>query len=402
MPRRKVLFFVEGFTDIRFVTGLAGIADLTLCVPRSHYESSGLKQRVHDSGATLDVVEIEGGRLAFQSRSFAWLWQHARNFDVILSQELLRGSLNATLIGALRGTPVVTTIALPPVEYFRCRRTRGQLSAPAALAGELVIRSLMTVNGALSTRCLALGTYLEGIASRYCRHVEWGGYYGVDTTVFTPAGDAERRQLREKRDLPRDAFIVFLSSRISHEKDPETVLRATAKARAQGLNAVLLNLSGGYQEFLALGRSLGLADAESWVLGRPAAHPMTDVADYFKAADVIAQGSLEEGLGLSPLEGLACGTPVVATSIGGMAVTLPGYARLVPLRDPDAMAEQFLWIAAHRDEARAQALRGREMVVRDWSRTHVFADLARVFDDVAREREGGAGATRQAAGTAGA
>jgi hypothetical protein len=33
MPKPKLLFFVEGFTDIRFVTGLAGIADLTLCVP---------------------------------------------------------------------------------------------------------------------------------------------------------------------------------------------------------------------------------------------------------------------------------------------------------------------------------------------------------------------------------
>lgn len=401
MLRPRVLFFVEGFTDIRFVTGLAGIADLTLCVPRSHYESSGLKQRVHDSGARPDVVEIDGGRLAFQARSFAWLWQHARNFDVILSQELLRGSLNATLIGALRGTPVVTTIALPPVEYFRCRRTRRQISAAAALAGELVIRTLMTVNGALSTRCLALGTYLEGIASRYCGRVAWGGYYGVDTTVFTPADDAERARLRQKRDLPHDAFIVFLSSRISHEKDPETVLRATAKARAQGLNAVLLNLSGGYQEFLALGRSLGLADSEAWVLGRPAAHPMTEVADYFRTADVIAQGSLEEGLGLSPLEGLACGTPVVATNIGGMALTLPGYARLVPLRDADAMAEQFLWVAGNRAEARAQALRGREMVLRDWSRPHVFADLARVFDEVVRERQGGADAVRST-GPAGA
>ena len=36
--------------------------------------------------------------------------------------------------------------------------------------------------------------------------------------------------------------------------------------------------------------------------------------------------------------------------------------------DPKAMAEQLLWVAAHRDEARAQALRGREYVVREWNR----------------------------------
>ena len=46
MPRPKLLFFVEGFTDIRFVTGLAGIAELSLCVPEGHYRSSGLRERV--------------------------------------------------------------------------------------------------------------------------------------------------------------------------------------------------------------------------------------------------------------------------------------------------------------------------------------------------------------------
>jgi hypothetical protein len=47
------------------------------------------------------------------------------------------------------------------------------------------------------------------------------------------------------------------------------------------------------------------------------------------------------------------------------------------------MAEQFLWIAEHRGEARDQALRGRAMVEREWTREKAFRDLARVFDEVA-------------------
>lgn len=388
MPRLKLLFFVEGFTDIRFVTGLAEIADLTLCVPEGHYRSSGLRARVIASGAQLTVAEIPGGRLSFQARSFAWLWQHARQFDVILSQELLRGSLNATVVGALRGVPAVTTMALDPVAYFRCRQTRGQIGSLTRVAGETIIRMLMTINGLLSATCLVLGRYLEGVASAYCARIDRWGYYGVDTHAFAPAAGSERAAARLKWGLPQDKFIIFLSSRISHEKDPETVIRATALARERGLDALLVNLSGGFQQFLSIARSLPVKDVDEWVIGREAVHPMTEVPDFYKAADAVAQASLAEGLGLSPLEALACGTPVVATEVGGMATTLPGFARLVPVGDHEAMAEQFLWIARNPEAARAQALDGRTMVERDWTREKSFGDLALVFERIAAEAAG--------------
>jgi glycosyltransferase involved in cell wall biosynthesis len=160
------------------------------------------------------------------------------------------------------------------------------------------------------------------------------------------------------------------------------VLRAAARARAQGLDVALLNLSGGYRQFLELAGTLGLRDTSSWVLGRPAVHPMKELADYFRAADAVAQASLAEGLGLSLLEALACGTPVVATAVGGMAVQLRGFARLTPRRDAEAMAKELLWVDGHSQEARAQALRGREYVCREWSRQKAFSDLARILDEV--------------------
>src|SRR5947208_13917229 len=172
----------------------------------------------------------------------------------------------------------------------------------------------------------------------------------------------ERMRLRLRRYLPLDKFIVFLSSRISHEKDPETVLKAVSLARTRGLDAVLINLGGGYREFIALAKKMGLPNSETWVLVRPAAHPMTEVADYLRSADVMALASLAEGAAYSTLEALACGTPVVATRVGGMAVQLEGVAQLPPRQDPEAMADAFLWIAGHEAEARAQAMRGRELV----------------------------------------
>src|SRR5262245_40018614 len=136
----RVLFVVEGFTDIRFVVGLSEICDLTMLVPERAYVESSLRSRVRASRARLTVHEILGGRLTFQWRSFSYLWHGARNFDVILSQEMLRGSLNAAIVGKLRGVPVVTTVSMPAIEYFRCRRERKRISAISPWIGEALIR----------------------------------------------------------------------------------------------------------------------------------------------------------------------------------------------------------------------------------------------------------------------
>ena len=77
------------------------------------------------------------------------------------------------------------------------------------------------------------------------------------------------------------------------------------------------------------------------MIARPAVHPMQDLADYFRAADAVALASLAEGAGISPLEALACETPVVATAVGGMAVLLRGYASLTPRRDARRWPTRF-------------------------------------------------------------
>ena len=257
-PPLRVLFFVEGFTDIRFVAGLSEVCELTMMVPARTYRESQLNSRVMQSGAKVRVTEIPGGRMAFQFRSLRALWRAVGDFDVILSQEVLRGSLNATIIGRLRDTPVVTYMGISPLEYFRCRRERRQIGVLTTWAGETAIRTLMTLNGRLAARCLAMGPYLRDVAAQSCPRSEIGLYYGVDVDHFRPADQEERARLRQQLNLPVDKFLIVLSSRISHEKDPETVLRATSIARRLGLDAVVLNLGGGYRRVSRAGLDTGL------------------------------------------------------------------------------------------------------------------------------------------------
>jgi glycosyltransferase involved in cell wall biosynthesis len=58
------------------------------------------------------------------------------------------------------------------------------------------------------------------------------------------------------------------------------------------------------------------------LIARPAVDPRVDLAPYYHSADVCVQASRAEGLGFSPLEALACGTPVVAAHVGGLQETI--------------------------------------------------------------------------------
>jgi len=372
----KVLYFCEGYTDIRFVVGLSEICDLTMAIPEQHLHESGLAGRLAERSARVHVDAIKGGRLAFQWRSVLYLLNRLRSFDVVLSQEMGRGSLNATALGKAMGIPVVLYLGTSPVEYFRCRRVRGQVGAFRAWASETFLRTAMKVTGALSSAVVTTGPYLKELASLLTSRVYEGFYCGIDTSLFTPVSPDERAAIRERLHFPAGKFVVLFPSRISHEKDPETVLNATAIAREQGLDAVVMNLGGGFEDFIACARRLGVRDGDDWVLGRPAVHPMKNLCEYMQAADVVVQASLAEGGGMSPLEALACGTPVVATRVGGMALTLPGIAQLVSPGDASGMADAIQWVSRNTDAARRQALLGREYVDATWSRGRAFAAIA--------------------------
>jgi glycosyltransferase involved in cell wall biosynthesis len=388
----KVLYFCEGFTDIRFVVGLSEICELTMAAPAWELRVSGLGERIAESDARVQIDEIHGRRPEFQARSLMYLLRNITKHDVVVSQEMGRGSINTTLAGKLRGVPVVTYLGIAPVEYYRCRRERGQIGWFAAAAGEAFIRTAMFVSGRLATRALGMGPYLRDVAATVSSHAGIGCYYGVDTEVFKPVNQECRRVLRRRHGLPPDKFIIFFSSRISHEKDPETVLRAAAAVRARGIDAVLMNLGGGHEQFLQLADRLALPDARDWIIGRPAVHPMKDLCEYFQAADVVVQASLAEGAAFSTLEALAAGTPVVATDIGGMAIQLKGHAQLTPRRDSSAMADAIVWVSQNEAAAREQALAGRAYVRANWTREKAFGDLKEVLEVVARRAPNGVAA----------
>ncbi len=71
-----------------------------------------------------------------------------------------------------------------------------------------------------------------------------------------------------------------------------------------------------------LARSLGIADVVRFEAPTRTGHGRDRLRDWYAAADVVAVPSHNESFGLVALEAQACGTPVVATDVGGLRTTV--------------------------------------------------------------------------------
>ncbi|MFZ0158412.1 MAG: D-inositol-3-phosphate glycosyltransferase, partial [Kineosporiaceae bacterium] len=151
---------------------------------------------------------------------------------------------------------------------------------------------------------------------------------GVDLGVFTPGGPDARLAARRALGLDVAAQILLFVGRIQPLKAPDVLVRAVAELvaarepdRGRHRRLVLAVLGGpsgsGLEhpdELQQLAIGLGLDDVVAF-------HPpvdRTDLADWYRAADLVAVPSYSESFGLVAVEAQACGTPVVAAAVGGL------------------------------------------------------------------------------------
>ncbi len=73
------------------------------------------------------------------------------------------------------------------------------------------------------------------------------------------------------------------------------------------------------------------------------------LVDYYSAASMVVVPSHHESFGMVALEAMACGTPVIASDVGGLSYSISdGYnGYLVPDRDPEALAYKMILLLKH-------------------------------------------------------
>jgi D-inositol-3-phosphate glycosyltransferase len=223
---------------------------------------------------------------------------------------------------------------------------------------------------------------------------------GVDLEHFRPG---EATAARTRLGVPPDAVVLLFVGRIQPLKAPDVLLRAAARMLEQdavpGLSAsgrtlrdrlVVAVIGGPSGSGLAepealqrLARELGIDDVTRF---EPPSTGKDRLRDWYRAASVVAVPSHNESFGLVALEAQACGTPVVATDIGGLrtAVRDGVSGLLVPGHSADRWAAALT--RAVRDRATLSPRATQHAAQFSWSAT---ADgLLSTYRDALADRSG--------------
>jgi D-inositol-3-phosphate glycosyltransferase len=146
---------------------------------------------------------------------------------------------------------------------------------------------------------------------------------GVDLYTFTTGNG--RKAAREAVGLPQDAHILAFVGRIQPHKGPEVLIRAVAEMlnHSPHLRPKLITIIMGGASGSGLGEVERLKDLVSWlnisdVVRFENPVPRAQIPQWYRAADLVCVPSYSESFGLVALEAQACGTPVVATAVGGL------------------------------------------------------------------------------------
>jgi glycosyltransferase involved in cell wall biosynthesis len=178
----------------------------------------------------------------------------------------------------------------------------------------------------------------------------------VDHELFRPGDRAEAsRRLAQRYPIDRP-FVLFVSSLWPY-KNCDGLLRAFALAKPDLGGHRLVVVGPGRDktyvgELRALADSLGIADDVIWVGGVP----LEQTVDFYRAADVFVYPSHNETFGLTILEAMACGCPVVTSDRSAMPETAGGAAVLADPEDPSSIAAAVLRACETAEELRAEGL----------------------------------------------
>jgi glycosyltransferase involved in cell wall biosynthesis len=152
---------------------------------------------------------------------------------------------------------------------------------------------------------------------------------GVDQARFR-ATEVDAEQVARRYDV-RYPFILCVGSLMPWRNAPR-LLRAAARLE-YGLLFVGRDIWG-------TDPTARIAAENGWDWARFAGYvPDAELPSLYAAARVFAYPSLYEGFGIPPLEAMACGTPVVASTAGALPEVLGDAALLVDPYDENALAE---------------------------------------------------------------
>jgi glycosyltransferase involved in cell wall biosynthesis len=151
---------------------------------------------------------------------------------------------------------------------------------------------------------------------------------------------AEMTRLKKKLKIPADALVLSIVGRLREVKGHRTLWKALPLVAArlkQPLHVAVVGDGPIENELRREGNRI--SEAKVHFVGH-----QEDVALWYGLADVVAMPSYSESFGLTALEAMSCGRPVVASRVGGLSEVIEDRISglLVEPRQPSSLAESLL------------------------------------------------------------
>lgn len=312
---------------------------------------------LHEDGVPVEVLGL--GRL-YAPRALASLLRLARRLRSrrvdVLHTYLVSANVYGSLAGRLAGVGAVVT-SRRDMGFSRNSRLR--------LVEEWLVNPLVDKVVAVSPAVAEATRRERGLRDDQVITIP----NGVDLERFDaarhPRLEARARALREWG-LADDEGTVGAIGHLSPVKGHADLLEAAARIVARHPRTRFFLVGDGplRAALEAQARRLGLGERVVFAGARE------DVARFLALLDVVVLPSHTEGLSNVVLEAMAMARPLVATSVGGNPDVLRDgvSGRLVPARDPEALAAAIVGLLEDPGKARAMGREARRVVEREFSR----------------------------------
>jgi len=284
-----------------------------------------------------DIVEISKGvRVRYFDCGHGHLTKEQLPVHILgLSKEFLRILRNEKYdaihshywISGKVAMPAAAELGIPLVHTMHTMARVKNLNLAEGESPEPMIRVQGETQVAAAAQALIANTDSEAasLVSLYeaCPDIVHVVTPGVDLYTFTPGKG--RKSARESISTPHDALVITFVGRIQPHKGPEVLIRATSELVKHSpliRPTLIVNIIGGasganteeVERLQELTTWLGIDD----VVRFTPPVPRTELPQWYRAADLVCVPSYSESFGLVALEAQACGTPVIATAVGGL------------------------------------------------------------------------------------